>query len=124
MSEKRVIPIYTSKGDAEAFLVYPYLYNRLGEWIGFVTADRKVYSVLGRCVGYLIDGPRLVRRRGAGSLEPPRQPPAPPPRILPPATVPLAPLMSELPYHLMDVLLEDPELLHTLDSGELREDME
>ncbi len=124
MSEQRVIPIYTSKGDAEAFLVYPYLYNRLGEWIGFVTADRKVYSVLGRYVGYLTDGPRIVRRRGTGSLEPPRQPPPAPPRLLPPATVPLAPLMSELPYSLMDVLLEEPERLHTLDSGELQEDMD
>ena len=38
-----VIPVYTSRGDAEAFLVYPYLFNRLGEWSGWVTAERQVY---------------------------------------------------------------------------------
>ena len=42
-----LIPIYTSKGDAEAFLDYPYLYNRTGDWIGWVTSKRDVYSVLG-----------------------------------------------------------------------------
>lgn len=124
MTQPRLIPIYTSKGDVEAFLVYPYLYNRLGEWIGWVTPDRKVYSVLGHYVGYLIDGPRIVRRRATADLEPSLPPPPPPQRLLPPATVPLAPLMSELPYHLIDVLLEEPERLHTLDSGELRQDMD
>ena len=43
-----LIPIYTSKGDAEAFLLYPYLFNRSGDWIGFVTPKREVYSVLGK----------------------------------------------------------------------------
>ena len=42
-----VIPLYTSKGDVEAFLDYPYLFNRSGEWIGWVLPDRDVYSVLG-----------------------------------------------------------------------------
>jgi hypothetical protein len=36
-----LIPIYTSKGDAEAFLLYPYLFNRSGDWIGFVTPNVK-----------------------------------------------------------------------------------
>ena len=42
-----LIPIYTSRGDAEAFLDYPYLFNRIGDWIGWVTPKRDVYSVLG-----------------------------------------------------------------------------
>jgi len=50
---RSVIPIYTSRRDAEAFLVYPTLYNRLGEWIGWVTANRQAYSVLGFCTGDL-----------------------------------------------------------------------
>jgi hypothetical protein len=57
-TQRSVIPIYTSRGDAEAFLVYPYLYNRSGEWIGWVTADRQVYSVLGFYVGDLTAEPR------------------------------------------------------------------
>jgi hypothetical protein len=37
--QRAIVPIYTSRGDAEAFLDYPYLHNRLGEWIGWVTTD-------------------------------------------------------------------------------------
>ncbi len=47
-----LIPVYNSKGDAEAFLEYPHLFNRNGEWVGFVTQKREVYSVLGYYVGY------------------------------------------------------------------------
>ncbi len=123
-TRRRLIPIYTSQGDVEAFLAYPYLFNRAGEWIGWVTADREVYSVLGYYVGFITDEPRILRRRVTDHLRPRRIPPPPPPRIYPPATVPLAPLMKELPYHLVDVLLEEPERLHTTDAGELREDLE
>ena len=35
-SRTGLIPIYTTKGDAEASLAYPYLYNRNGDWVGFV----------------------------------------------------------------------------------------
>jgi len=119
-----LIPIYTSKGDAEAFLGYPYLFNRSGEWIGWVTPEREVYSVLGYYVGFVTDEPRILRKRATDTLRPRRKPPAPPPRVHPPATVPLAPMMRELPYNLIDVLLEEPERLHTVDAGELREDLE
>jgi len=53
-SQRRIIPIYTSRGEAEAFLVFPYIFNRTGEWIGWVTPKREVYSVLGYYVGALI----------------------------------------------------------------------
>jgi hypothetical protein len=33
-------------------------------------------------------------------------------------------MMSDLTHSMVDVLLEQPELLHTLDSGEFREDMD
>jgi hypothetical protein len=46
-SQGKPIPIYNSRGEAEAFLAFPYLFNRLGEWIGWVTPDQQVYSVLG-----------------------------------------------------------------------------
>ncbi len=121
----KIIPIYTSKGDAEAFLVYPYLFNRLGEWIGWVTPKREVYSVLGHYVGYLTDEPRILRKMVTSRLRRRKTPPPPPPaKVYPPATVPLAPLMRELPFGITDVLLDEPERLHPLDSGELREDMD
>lgn len=121
--QSRIIPVYTSQGDAEAFLQYPHLFNRLGEWIGWVTPQREVYSVMGYFVGTLTSDPRIVRKRS--EEEKPRQPtPRPPKRITTPAQVPLAPMMQELTHSLIDVLSEEPERLHTLDSGEMREDMD
>jgi hypothetical protein len=119
------IPIYNSKGDAEAFLEYPYLFNRNGEWIGFVTPRREVYSVLGHYVGYLNNDPRILRKVATSSLKPRLTvPPHPLGRVYPPATIPLAPLMSELTASTVDVLLEEPDRLHPMDTGELREDIE
>lgn len=124
MTQRTVIPIYTSRGDAEAFLCYPYLYNRSGEWIGWVTAGREVHSVLGFYVGEMTAEPRILRKRVTASLPPRRSPPPPPPRLEVPATIPLAPLMADLRFGMMDVLLEEPRLLHTLDSGDIKEDLD
>jgi hypothetical protein len=121
---RALIPVYNSKGDAEAFLAYPHLHNRNGDWIGWVTPKREVYSVLGYYVGYLTDEPRILRKRVTSTLKPRLSPPAVPRRISPPATVPLAPLMREITYSTVDILLEEPERLHALDSGELREDLD
>lgn len=123
-NQQRIIPIYASNGEAEAFLVFPHLFNRSGEWIGFVTPKREVYSVTGAFVGTLTNHPRITRRRGEDESKPRLKPPPQPGRTITPASVPLAPLMSDLPLGLIDVLQEEPERLHTLDSGELREDMD
>lgn len=120
----RLTPIYTTNGDAEAFLSYPYLFNRNGEWIGFVTPQREVYSVLGNYVGVLTDDPRIVSKRVTSTLKPRLNPPPKPEKAYPPATIPLAPMMAELNYSVIDVLLDAPERLHTLDSGETRQDMD
>ncbi len=120
----RIIPIYTSRGDAEAFLQYPYLFNRSGEWIGWVTSQREVYSVMGYFVGTLTSDPRIVRKRSEDANRPRQNPPRAPGRVTTPAQVPLAPLMQELTHSLIDVLAEEPQRLHTLDSGEMREDMD
>jgi len=120
----RIIPIYSSSGEAEAFLVFPYLFNRSGEWIGWVTPKREVYSVMGFYAGTLTDDTRIVRKRAEDELRPRLNPPRHPGRISPPAHIPLAPLMKELTYSLVDVLAEEPERLHALDSGELREDLD
>jgi hypothetical protein len=122
--DKKIIPIYSSRGDAEVFLQYPPLYNRLGEWVGVVTPLKEVYSVLGFYVGYISKDQRILRDRFLRNLKPNIQPPQPPVRVMPPATIPLAPLMSELMYSTIDVLLEEPERLHALDTGDLREDLD
>ena len=111
-------------GDVGAFLAYPQIYDPTGEWIGFVTADREVYSVLGQYVGYLSEDRRILRPRTLTSPRAQVEPPTRPPKIRPPAIAPLAPLMRELTLSTVDVLLEEPERLHTQDTGELRPDLE
>ena len=119
----RLIPIYSTPGDLGAFLAYPYLYNRQGEWVGWVTPKRDVYSVLGIYIGELTDDPRILRKRSYDFSMPRVEPPPPQPRISVPATVPLPPMMSELSFSMIDVLDEEPERLSTVDFDELREDM-
>ena len=126
MSNKQpaLIPIYTSRGDAEAFLLYPYLFNRAGEWIGFVTPKREVYSVLGNFVGTLTNDPRIVSKRATSTLKPRLKPPPIPQKVYLPATVPLPPMMADLGHSTIDVFQDAPERLHTLDSGEQRQDLD
>lgn len=120
----KIVPIYTTPGDWEASLHYPYLYNREGEWIGWVTAERGVYDVDGIYVGQLTDEPRILRRRlTRGPIER-LEPPSAPPPMLPPPSVPLPPMMPELPYGIVDVLAEEPHRLHTIDHGNLKEDLD
>lgn len=123
-NQPRMIPIFSSRGEVDAFLVFPNLFNRSGDWIGWVTPQREVYSVIGSYVGSLTNDPRIVRRRGEDTLRPRLKLPPHPNRIITPATTPLAPLMKELAVGLIDVLAEEPERLHTVDEGELREDMD
>jgi hypothetical protein len=122
--QARIIPIYSSRGEAEAYLVFPYLYNRSGEWIGWVTPQREVYSVLGNYVGFVTSDPRIVRKRAADYIRPRQKTPPPPRRLTTPAFTPLAPLLSDLPHSLVDILAEEPERLHTVDTGELRNDLD
>jgi hypothetical protein len=120
----RQIPIYNSKGEPEAILVYPYIYNLSGEWVGWTTEDRQVFSLLGIYVGFLSNDPRILRKRSVDWINTRRPTPPPAPHVRPMANIPLAPLMPELMYDTMDVLLEDPDALHTQDTGELKEDLD
>ena len=121
----RILPIYTTRGDVDAFLIYPHLFNRRGEWCGFVTEKRDVYSVHGEYVGWLDDGPRILRMRSYDYDKPRKDPPSRPrSKMLAPPTIPLPPMMKELTYDVIDVLEDWPELLPTIDMGEFRPDME
>lgn len=117
-------PIFTTRGDVGGFLVEPYIYNLQGEWIGWITPERKVYSVHGMYVGWMTPDPRILRKRAESYAEPRMAPPARPPRFRPPASVPLAPLMSELTHSILDVFDEQDDLLPTVDFGEERLDMD
>jgi hypothetical protein len=121
---KKLIPIYTSRGEAAAFLAYPYIYGPGGDWIGWVNIDQKVYSVHGHYVGILTKEPRILRKRESDYLEQRLKPPEPPPQIRMPSRVPLAPLMKEIPFSAIDVLEEAPDLMPPIDFGELRDDMD
>jgi len=111
MNEK-LFPIYTTSGDLGAFMHYPYIFNPQGEWIGFLTSKKEVYSVLGTYVGYLSDGPRILCKRSYSFDRPPLKPPEPPPLIIRvPPTAPLPPMMSEITFSEMDILEEEPERL-------------
>lgn len=123
-SQRRIIPIYTSRGEAEAFLIFPYIFNRRGEWIGWVTPQREVYSVLGYYVGTFTDDARITRKRSDDDAKPRLKPPPRPGKIATPASVPLAPLMKDLTFSVVDVLQDEPERLHTFDSGEMRQDLD
>ena len=120
----RLIPIYTSRGDVGGFLQFPYIFNRDGEWIGWVTPNQQVYSVHGQYVGLLTNEPRIIRKQSSGDLNPRSSPPPEPEQIKPPANLPLAPMMSELQPGSFDVLEEKPDLLPPKDFGDLRDDMD
>jgi hypothetical protein len=120
-----LIPIYSTRGEVEAVLVYPYFFNRQGDWIGWISSDRKVYSVHGHYVGWLSEDRRILRRFSDGyGTE--RIEVSPPPKLViaVPATTPLAPMLSEIKIGIIDVLADAPELLPTVDFGEFRDDMD
>jgi hypothetical protein len=119
-----IIPIFTTRGDVGGFLAYPYVYNRQGEWVGWVTPNRAVYSVHGHYVGTLSKDPRILRKQEAAYNRSRRKPPPTPPPIRAPAHVPLAPQMPELSQSTIDVFDESPELLPSVDFGDLRDDMD
>jgi hypothetical protein len=80
--------------------------------------------VLGEYVGTLTNDPRIVGKRTTSTFKPRLEPPPTPQKICLPATVHLPPMMAELNYSLIDVLLDAPERLHTVDSGETRQDLD
>jgi hypothetical protein len=120
----KLIPVYTTAGDLGAYLVYPYLYNPQGEWIGWVTANREVFSLTGDHIGSMTMDPRILRQREWNSRLPKRELPDAPVSIRPPAHMPLPPQMSEVPSNMIDVLDDAPELLPPVGFGDLEEELD
>ncbi len=113
-------PLYSTSGEWVALLQGKYLYDTMGEWIGWLDG-RDVYNRDGQYVGFLSDDRRVLRERvrRQRSLRPV---PAAPPKIRPPAVVPLAPLFAELPWNQVDVFEEEPNVFQYI--SELRPDWE
>jgi hypothetical protein len=116
--------MYTTRGDLGAFLIYPYLYNPLGEWIGFANSKKEIFNLEGYFVGIISSDQRILRKKYIDNPPARHDPPPAPRRARAPASIPLPPQMAEISYDFFDVLEEKPELLHTLDSGEFKKDVE
>jgi hypothetical protein len=116
-----MIPIYQTNGAWVAVYVKGHLWNVDGEWIGFV-AGREVFDPAGMYLGFLSDDQRLLRKRAIGDNVPHVTPPPRPERPDIPTNVPLAPLLRELPYQIIDMFEAYPERL--LYVSETRPDME
>ncbi len=125
MTETTLVPIFTTIGDVGAFLAYPFIFSCEGDWIGWVSSERLVYSTHGNYIGWLAEGPRILRKQ-EDSYSKPKLDIIPPftLKICPPALSPLPPMMPELPFGVMDLLLERPDMLPPVDFGESREDMD
>ncbi len=114
-------PIYRTDGAWVGVYQDGHIFNLDGDWIGFVIG-REAYDPQGDYLGFLSDDRRLLRKRMLGETPPRKEAPPPPvqPRI--PANMPLAPLMKELPFHIIDMFEEYEHRLLAI--SERRPDME
>ena len=120
MTSTNLVPIYRSDGEWVALLQDRHLYNLRGEWIGWLEG-RAVFTRDGEYAGELSNDQRILRQR----VRPQRQlrpaPPPPPPIRVPPR-VPLAPLLAELAWSVVDIFEEEPEIFEFI--SEIRPDWE
>jgi hypothetical protein len=114
-------PIYRSDGEWIAVYEGGHLFTIEGDWLGFV-AGRRVFSTAGEYLGFLSDDRRLLRRRHVDDDLPRRAVPPKPTQPEIPMSAPLAPLLRELPFHIIDVFEEEGDRL--LFVSERRADME
>ena len=103
-----MVPIYRTDGEWVAVYEAGHLYNVDADWIGFLIG-REVFDPQGHYVGFLSDDRRLLRKRADSNVPADRRPPPRPvaPRI--PGSMPLAPMLRDLPYSLVDIFQEEPE---------------
>lgn len=114
-------PIYRSDGEWVAVYAEGNIFNVDGEWLGFV-AGREVFDPAGQYLGFLSDDRRLLRKRSLSRRPPRLQAPERPKRPKLPASMPLAPMMRQLPHQIIDMFEEYPERLMYV--SETRPDME
>ncbi len=103
-------PLYRSDGEWVGVYNEGQVFNQDGEWIGFVSG-REVFDTTGMYLGFLSDDKRLLRKRTLSRRPPRLQPPPRPPRPRMPVSMPLAPLMRQLPHQIIDVFEEHADKL-------------
>lgn len=113
-------PIYRTDGAWVGIYKEGHIFNTEGDWLGFVVG-REVYDPVGEYLGFLSDDRRLLRKKSPPE-RPKRTVPAQPERPQVPASMPLAPLMPEIPFHIVDVFEEEGERLMYV--SETRPDMQ
>ena len=113
-------PIYSTPGDWVALLDQGHLYDTRGEWIGWLHGN-EIYTRDGIYAGMLAGDGRVLRER-IRPQRPRRPAPTARRKVRPPATVPLAPLFAELPWRIIDVFEEEPEVFKYI--SDLRPDWE
>ena len=113
-------PIYSTSGEWVALIHEGYLYDTYGEWVGWLDG-KDVYTRDGEYAGFVSDDGRILRDRIRQGRSVRAAPPAAP-RIKAPSKVPLSPLFSELPWSVVDVFEEDPDLFKRI--SELKPDWE
>ncbi len=116
-----MVPIYRSDGEWVGVFKDGCLFNVDGEWIGFVSG-REAFDTAGQYLGFLSDDRRLLRKRSLSRRPPKLVPPERPQRPQLPATMPLAPMMRQLPHQIIDVFEEFPDRLIYV--SETRPDMD
>jgi hypothetical protein len=116
MSKPR--PIYRTDGTWVAVLSKGNLYDTQGEWIAWLDGG-EVYSLEGEFVGTISADGRLLRPRVVPYRKRRRAPEEYPP-YEPLPTIPLPPMFAEIPFSLIDVFEEMPEIFAVI--GELRPD--
>jgi hypothetical protein len=114
-------PIYRTDGEWVGVYVEGNVFNVDGEWLGF-TAGREIFDPAGQYLGFLSDDRRLLRKKSLSRRPPRLQPPPRPPRPRIPASMPLPPMMRNLPHHIIDMFEEYPERLVYV--SETRPDMD
>ena len=114
-------PIYRTDGEWVAVYTEGNIFSVGSQWLGFVVG-REVYDTGGDYLGFLSDDRRLLRRRRSDKQPERRQPPPRPERPVLPANMPLAPMMRELPFGIVDVFEEEGDKI--LFVSETRPDME
>ncbi|HUS94625.1 MAG TPA: hypothetical protein VMZ24_05550 [Patescibacteria group bacterium] len=114
-------PIYRSDGEWVAVYLDGYLFNVDCEWIGFVSG-REAFDTAGQYLGFISDDRRLLRKRSLSRRPPRLVPPERPANPNLPASMPLAPMLRQLPHHIIDVFEEFPDRLTYI--SETRPDMD
>jgi len=112
-----------TSGDIGAYLIYPYIYNPVGEWIGWVARNRQVYSTQGNYVGWLSDEPRILRKFSTAHIKPRLSPPPPPGKFQLPEVEIQPPILADLRSGTFDVLENVPDLLPPFSPPVVQEDL-